>query len=77
MASCEIFQYNNSVVVRVNGERISEPPVRKGGQVVKVLGDKVFINGYEWKNILPFISVDKNFVAQHLYYLATLSYRWL
>lgn len=52
-----IIQDNNYIIgsangyVVINGERISPPPgCSKGYCHTTMIGNKVFINGYEWKD---------------------------
>ena len=36
--------------VRINGEQLPKLPSRSGSSSVTVINNKVFINGYEWKD---------------------------
>lgn len=41
---------SNKNTVVVNGVEIPLPPITEGGRNISIINDKVFVDGYEWKN---------------------------
>lgn len=42
--------YINGDLIYVNGKRLPSPPNQSKGRNITVIGNHVFVNGYEYKN---------------------------